>query len=479
MDAIEAGEGQGIRPPGRDEMNLAEFPITLLTERRAKGVNTIEFKDGQGTLTVIGSEAYGLPTAVDADVIIGLIQLTKLRTNFTDPCVPFTRYELLRILDWPDRGRSYHTLSESLDRWTTVTLKYNNAWWDNKTGCRVDATFHILESVILVEKSVRRAMRAQGRQQDLPFSAFTWNKVFFQSCQADNLKHLDLDLYFSLKSAVSKQMYRFLDKRFYRRTEWIFDLAEFAHEHVGLGRNYADNGKLKEKLGPALKELEAIGYLKPMGREERYKQVQRGRWTIALSRNREKAEPAAPASPSLAPGPTGLAKELVERGVTLGTARELVEGYPGEDVAGKIEVFDWLAEKKDKRVSKSPAGYLVESIRANYAAPAGFESKAERAGRQEAEREKRRQEAEAKKRQRAEQAREAAEQARIKKHWDSLGKAEQEQLDREAVANANPELLRSYEATKGGPIQRMMLRFIREAHIRMLLGIPSASPAAE
>src|SRR3954469_17712561 len=102
MDPGKQADRRDVRdlvcPMGRDEMNLAEFPIALLTDRVPDGLKTLEFATGSGKLIVTGSDAHGLPTAMDADVIIGLIQLTKLRNNFTDPTVGFSRYELLRLL---------------------------------------------------------------------------------------------------------------------------------------------------------------------------------------------------------------------------------------------------------------------------------------------------------------------------------------------------------------------------------------------
>src|SRR3954451_25216901 len=85
------------RRNGRDEMNLAEFPITLLADRAPKDQKTLVFRDGEQTLTVTGSDAYGLPTAADADVIVALIQLTKQANNFTDPTVSFPRSGLIRL----------------------------------------------------------------------------------------------------------------------------------------------------------------------------------------------------------------------------------------------------------------------------------------------------------------------------------------------------------------------------------------------
>ena len=70
--------------------------------------------------------------------------------------------------------------------------------------------------------------------------------------------------------------------------------------------------------------------------------------------------------------------ELVKRGVTKATAADLVQRHPAPLIEAKIEVFDWLVEKQDKRVAKSPAGYLVKSIADDYATPKGFISRAER-----------------------------------------------------------------------------------------------------
>ena len=179
---------------GRDEMNLAEFPIALLADYAPNGQKTLYFEDGHGRLTVTGSDAYGLPTALDADVIIALIYLTKLRNDFQDMKVNFSRYELIKLLNWPDKGPSYNRLDQALNRWVGVMLIYDKCWWNNKTKRYVSAKMHILESVVTTEPG-----KTRDGQSDLRLSTFTWNKTFIESCQADNLRQLDLDEYFSLK----------------------------------------------------------------------------------------------------------------------------------------------------------------------------------------------------------------------------------------------------------------------------------------
>ncbi|MBV8557739.1 MAG: replication initiator protein A, partial [Planctomycetaceae bacterium] len=351
---------------GRDEMNLAELPITLLADCVPEGIKTLVFEDRHGRLTVIGSDAYGLPTALDNDVIVGLIQLTKLRNDFTDPTVMFSRYELLNLLGWPDRGQYYRRLNDSLHRWVTVTLKYDGCWWDNKRKRRVSASFHILDEVVLPDADDPGIV-----------SSFTWGKKFFKSCKDGNLKRLDVGTYFALKSALSKQLYRFLDKRFYLRPDWTYDLRELAFEHVGMSRKYAP-WKIKQELQPALDELEGIGFLELMTAAERYSKAGRGAWNIRLVRKLTPPAETKPPEPEPEPEPTGLERELVERGVTRSVAAELVRDFPEDQIRRQVEVADWLRETKPKRV-KDLGAYLAEAIRKDFAAPAGFRSQAERA----------------------------------------------------------------------------------------------------
>src|SRR4051794_14777923 len=309
---------------GRDELNLAEFPITLLSDRVPKGCKTLVFEDtvfdrqhGEVVtrkLTVTGSDAYGLPTAIDDEVLVALLQLTKL-DGFLDPKVRLSRYELLRILGWKDVGKNYQRIEEALNRWMGVTLYYEKAWWDNAAKAWVDAKFHILDNVQIIGKSERERLRRRG-QFDLYSSWFKWNEVVFKSFQADNLKRLDLDTYFNLKSSTAKRMFRFLDKRFYHRGRWEFDLDEFAFQHIGLSRSY-DMGQIKAKLLPGIEELEAEGFLAPLPREERYTKAGRGLWKIVLIQARKAPIEGAPSpAPPEAAEHTELIGELRRRGVT-------------------------------------------------------------------------------------------------------------------------------------------------------------------
>jgi hypothetical protein len=175
-------------------------------------------------------------------------------------------------------------------------------------------------------------------------------------------------------------MFRFLDKRFYRRMRLDFDLRTLACEHIGMSRSYAPT-ELKRRLKPALEELEQHGFLEPLTPEERYSYVKRGCWRIIFIRGR--AAQAEPSPPEQTPE---LVEALKARGVGAKTAADLVGAHATSRIQTKIEVFDWLLRNEDKRVGKNPAGYLVASIRADYQAPGDFISAEAEAKVQEADR---------------------------------------------------------------------------------------------
>ena len=368
------GQKGHLNEMGRDEMNLAEFPLAMLADRVPHGCKTLVFEDrtwdrGQRQnvarrLTISASDKFGLPTALDDEVIVGLVQLSK-PNDFAHRQVQFSRYQLVHLLGWRDEGKSYARLEESLKRWLGVTLYYENAWWDKSRKRWVDANFHLLDNVMLYHRP-KRGERSATNDDGKPLSWFTWNEIIFRSFQAGNLRKIDLEFYRTLKSAVAKRIYRFLDKHFYFGGKQRYDLARFAQEHIGLSRSY-DAAQLKRRLTPGIKELEDAGYLKPLPAAERFARVRRGEWEVLFIRA---------AKPILKKGESrqsvGLEARLIERGVTASSAVRLVCDYPGEMIEAKLQVFDQLAGRRDARIAKNPAGYLVQSIRKDYVPPPGL-----------------------------------------------------------------------------------------------------------
>ncbi|MFO0887989.1 MAG: replication initiator protein A [Isosphaeraceae bacterium] len=449
-------ESNGLAEAGwKDELNLAEFPIAALTDRIPQGQTTLVFEDRLERrdsqpiirrLTIMGTAKHGLPTPLDDEVLVGLIQLTKRRSNFTDARVHFSRYELIELLGWPQSGQSYRRIEEALHRWVGVVLMYEKAWWDNTAKSWVDEQFHVLDNVTLYDRERWRTGRSgklsrserHGSKADrppLPLSSFRWNEVIFQSFQSGNLKQLDLEFYLKLRLPTTKRMYRFLDKRFYRRSRLDFDLRTLACEHIGLSRSYAPT-ELKRRLRPALEELEQLGFLEPLAPEERYCYVKRGTWRIILIRSGS-AMTAHKSSESISE-PDELIDLLKAQGVTARTAQELVEAHSPSRIRAKLEIFDWLIRNEDKRVGRNPAGYLVASIRSDYRAPGDYQSgPAAKTPTKDPDREGQ----ERRRKNKAREESDGAHEAQLRSAWEKLPASERESI-LELVKAQNPGLSR-------------------------------------
>jgi hypothetical protein len=465
--ADEPNPATAALPHGKDEMNFAEFPIALLTDRAPKGQKFIKFEDEiydeKRKKTIVrrrvieGSEEYGLPTATDDLVILALIQLTKLKGDFAKREVSFTRLELIKLLGWADEGKSFDRIKLSLLRIKGVSYFYDNAWWDPRQKTWTTRAFNIIDNVEINDS------RATNGQAGLFPSRIVWNEVVFDSFQAGFLRDIDFQLCMRLAHPTALRMYRFLGKRFYLRSEWQFDLKDFAHEHMGLGRNYEGGTQIARKLKPAIEELERVGFLEPLADSERF--IKKGRqWSIRFVQKQVTLPPES-IPQRLPTSPSPLVAALTQRGVTLSSAQQLVEHYTAELIQEKLEVLDWMVEQRDKRIAKNPAGYLVKSIENDYSPPANYISKAERERRAAIAQAAEQKAQSAAKAKQTQKIREKQEAAAIDAYWASLTPSQKEALQAAADATTDAEQLKQEQ----GPFKKMGQQIRRLEYIKLLL----------
>ena len=375
----------------RDEMNLSEFPLTVLSTRASSSVKTLEFNDsirGKNGETVnrswiiTGADKFGLPTASDDEVLLGLLKLT-VDSQFTSRKVVFSRYELLKNLRWTTEGRSYSRLQKALDRLSGVRIKATNAFFDNDSKSHSTKNFGIIDGYELND----------GRDNDRP-SFFSWSDVIFRSFQSGFIKKLDLDFYLALKSSVSKRLYRFLDKHFWYRSRIQMNLFIFAHEKIGISRTYQFVSSMRQQLDPALDELIESGFI------QSYEYQGQGKGTeiiiLAASGKPRVASSAQTASnerqivdhnssnehasfysknkissDSVSESVAStqvlslLRAKLVQRGISSQQVDKLVATY--DDAALQridkiISHFDYLVSVKSALVSKNPVGFLYRAV---------------------------------------------------------------------------------------------------------------------
>jgi len=351
-------------------MNLADFPISALqrqqpSDAEGRKLDRLEFLASrydpvkrqrvQQRVTLTSTARDGLPTPADEHVILALLHVAKHSNNFAEATVHFAPGQLFEIMGWAPNGRSYDRLRDVLRRLKSLTIRYENAWWDAAgRGYEEEVATGLISAY-------RIARQVSGpRTAGTPLESWvTWTQQFHESLQNGNIKRLNLEVFFKLSTPTAQRMYRFLDKRFYSSPELSMDLVEFACGHIGLTE--VDNvAVLKRRLMPALTELEQICFLQPLSPEQRFLKVRTGQWRIVLQAHQ--AEPslievkaAVEAVPVETPSE---AEELAREFYRQWDASPLVQPGPRD-----LEQARALLEQHDLAAAREVVGCLVQVLR--------------------------------------------------------------------------------------------------------------------
>lgn len=362
---------------GRDEMNLAEFALGLASDRNPHGVKTIERQqsiitpDGkrlEQTWTITGSDQHGLPRAGDDDVLIALLKLASDQ-GLQNRVVQFSRYELMQILEWPTNGRTYKRIEASLDRLAGVRILAKNSFWDNARKSYTSLNFGLIDDYLIADQP---AGGSKHGQLPIPFTHVSFNDKFFQSMRVGNMKRLDMKLYNSLPSAISKRLYRYLDKRRYRANVFDIELNNLASVNLGLDlgvRRYAS--QIKQHLDTAHRQLQERGFL--------------GSWSYRWSPDRETWFVQYSFSTARLPDPTSDEDEkpsanqlaLMACGLSQRVAAKL-DRVHGDRVLEKIDIFKQLKKAKSPLITRNPTGWLRKAIEDDYKAVPGYQTPEQR-----------------------------------------------------------------------------------------------------
>ena len=150
---------------GKDEMNLAEYPLSILTHRVPRHRKTYSFTqritDHQGTVikqswSVLGSDKYGLPTPYDDDVLIALLYCYKEQKP-QGKKIHFSLYKLCQIMQKALSKREYDRMRDSLNRLTSTTIVATNCFYDNLAKSWVSEAFHLFDRYKLYQERKGRA----------------------------------------------------------------------------------------------------------------------------------------------------------------------------------------------------------------------------------------------------------------------------------------------------------------------------------
>ena len=296
--------------------------------------------------------------------------------GFRERKIYFTRYELLKILRWTTEGRSYTRLQNAFDRLSGVRIKATNAFYDNDSKAHSTRNFGIVDAYEI----------NHGGETNSKPSFFIWSEVLFKSFQVGFIKKLDLDFYLNLKSAISKRLYRYLDKHFWYKSRLEINLFVLAHEKIGISRNYKFASSIRQQLDPAVRELVSAGFISRCEYAGRGSETQvvfyaASKTPRALSRKAEQGSAQAVSSissvisNSLATVSSEdidhgslygkIVARLEERGLKAKQARSLLERRSEgelERIAQIVDYFDTLVASGSHLVNKSPVGFLYRAV---------------------------------------------------------------------------------------------------------------------
>lgn len=335
---------------GRDELNIAEWPNGLLSKRPSRDVKTRVFEDTFGSMkrsvTITGSDKYGLPGYKEDEVLFGLVNVTRERNGLKERTVQFKRSDLVRTLGWPDKGSSWRAIDHALNVIAGTLCVYENAWYEKNSTRKkfVNRKFHMIDHVELVSESPDGGA----------LYTITWGHVIFESFKCGSIKSIDLDFWRELRSPVAKRLFRFLDKQFWNSDLVRYDLVSLGVHKLGM-REGIDVAQIKRSLAPGIRELEEKKFLKRLPVEKRFRKLCAGRHEVIFERER------AIDCEEVASLPLDCLGALVERGVAKERAKELVSSRSKEEILAAISDFD--ERKKRGGLKSNPGGWLFTRLR--------------------------------------------------------------------------------------------------------------------
>jgi len=390
-DLIPAKSRLPASPAKRDfvkvEKNLSTLGFFTPSKSRGKiehREKTIRFKreiNGktvEAEATIFPSAKYGLPTTADLDKYLAFQKLVNDIRNregqITNP-IGFTSTQILNILGVKTAGNNYQEVNEWLQRMTLTGINSKGVIYLAGRKAWASDTFHVFDRVVAFGMQMPDGMIADQ------------NYVWLSDWQIENINNnylmpIDFETYRKLRNHIAKALVPLLQVWLYAsRNEGHFekryqDLCTILdirlQKHLSL---------IKKQLGPSLDELQNYGYLAGYhieltsdGRD--YKIV--ADHGPKFFRD-QKARAALPAPQAVAEiGELSLVSELINRGLSQGHARRLLQSLPdGQNVMDQLEYGDWLVANSRKAI-RNPPGFYTYLLRENVIPPQTFETSAQR-----------------------------------------------------------------------------------------------------
>lgn len=364
---------------GRDERNFAEYPMSLLMGNSSDETSptTLSYEDSiphpvtgmpiKRRFVMKSTGDHGMPATLDEEILLGLFSIHYQKNGFADDFFHVTPHEMVSIMEWKKTGYYYHRFCQSLHRWRDIKLDFYGAWYDVVNQGYTDAFMAVIPNFIIHPNSQSGTTKSYE---------ITWDRILHQNLKAGYIRVIDLKIYRRLRSPIAKRMYRYLGANPNNAGKTlVYDLTTFSYKQLGMSPgSYKSVAQLKRTLDSSFQALEQEGFIIPTSSEFRYQKYARGRYRLHIELTEQSSTqltPRVPANPSPAlPAPSlkpavdehPLVHELVNRGVFLIKARDLVKKHPSDYIS------EWIARTDlmdDHEFKKDRASTLVWAIRDN------------------------------------------------------------------------------------------------------------------
>lgn len=251
------------------EANLEVPPTFQLrctdpNRRVAEFANTLVNDEGervQQHWRISVPEPYKLPGPFDQDVWVAVQALVGMRGGMPpDGRLYFSLYELLGVMRKARKGDNYKELRASLLRLSATHFQADNAFYLKDKNKLATRTFTLWDVSLNFEVD-----RQTGVATERHFLEF--HNVVRQSFQAEYLKTLDSDFYFSLRSPLAKRLYRLIDRKRQGKPRWGTNLDKLK-DMAPLAPSYKTPSKIRDVLETAHRELQRRGFLASVSYEK-------------------------------------------------------------------------------------------------------------------------------------------------------------------------------------------------------------------
>ena len=347
------------------ERNLEEYPLFELKARQ-RGSKARLFErviEGEGGVSlrqswkVIPSGEYGMPGPLDQDVYLAVLQLLEERGGMPeDGELAFSLYELRKVLGWSDdSGGAYREIKDALVRIQLTGVQSSNAFYSAADEQLIADSFNVW-SVHFAQRKKRGTANSSGARTTQDRHVLRFHPIFIRNYEAQYLKGLDADFFWSLKMPLSKRLYRLIDLQRASGLSWRSDLFA-VRDQIPL--DYPYPSQIKRALKKAHAELEEKGFLSGVEYEEQEDSTTSVLYRIShLFARRQKA-----LELSGTPQEMFAIERLMREGVRGDTARDLVVSHGAERCLRYAEALDTQEGIRNR------ASFLVSAIRKGYALP--------------------------------------------------------------------------------------------------------------